>query len=169
MSSDFNDPTNPYSAPTAPMGQAEIVGGYTGYGSFWARFGAAFLDGLIVGAINFGIGMAIGILLAVAKIDPNENPAVALLLNLIGLVISLSYNAGFISSASQATPGKMALGLKVTDLNGQRISLGRAIGRELGKILSGLILLIGYLMQPFTAKKQALHDMIAGTLVLKTR
>ncbi len=61
----------------------------------------------------------------------------------------------------------MALGLKVTDLYGRRISLGRAIGRYFGKLLSGLTCLIGYIMAGFTQKKQALHDMIAGTLVVK--
>ena len=67
-----------------------------------------------------------------------------------------------------ATPGKMACGIKVTDLDGRRISFGRATGRFFGKILSTLILLIGFLMQPFTARKQALHDILAGTLVVKS-
>ena len=71
------------------------------------------------------------------------------------------------SSANQATVGKMALGIQVTDLQGNRISFGRALGRTLAKILSGLILLIGYIMAAFTEKKQGLHDMIAGTLVVK--
>ena len=59
------------------------------------------------------------------------------------------------------------MGLVVTDMNGQRITLLNAIGRYFSKIPSALILMIGYFMQPFTEKKQALHDMIAGTLVYK--
>ena len=61
----------------------------------------------------------------------------------------------------------MALGLQVTDLEGRRISFGRASGRFFGKIISAMILYIGFMMAGFTEKKQALHDMIAGTLVIR--
>ena len=61
----------------------------------------------------------------------------------------------------------MALGLKVTDLQGKRISFARATGRHFAKLLSGMILLIGYIMAGLTERKQALHDMIAGTLVVR--
>jgi uncharacterized RDD family membrane protein YckC len=71
------------------------------------------------------------------------------------------------SSAWQGTLGKKALGLTVTDLEGRRISFGRATGRYFAKIISTLILCIGYMMAGFTERKQALHDMIAGTLVLR--
>ena len=63
--------------------------------------------------------------------------------------------------------GKKVLGLRVTDLNGSRISFAKATGRHFGKILSGLILGIGFIMIAFTEQKQGLHDMLAGTLVLK--
>jgi len=63
----------------------------------------------------------------------------------------------------------MALGLVVADEMGQRISFGRATGRYFAKILSSLILLIGFFMIGWTARKQGLHDMIAGTLVYKAR
>jgi uncharacterized RDD family membrane protein YckC len=66
-----------------------------------------------------------------------------------------------------ATVGKMALSLKVTDMEGQRITFGRATGRYFGKWLSAVILLIGFIMAAFTAKKQALHDILASTLVLR--
>lgn len=78
------------------------------------------------------------------------------------------YEAAMESSSKQATLGKMALGLKVTDLEGRRISFARATGRHFAKLLSGMILLIGYIMAGFTERKQALHDMIAGTLVQRT-
>ena len=71
------------------------------------------------------------------------------------------------SSEYQATLGKMLLGLKVTDLKGRRISFLRATGRHFGKILSGLILGIGFFMIAFTKKKQGLHDIITECLVLK--
>jgi uncharacterized RDD family membrane protein YckC len=70
------------------------------------------------------------------------------------------------SSSKQGTLGKMALSIMVTDVNGNRITFGRATGRYFGKFLSGLILYIGYIMVAFTEKKQGLHDMIAGTLVV---
>jgi uncharacterized RDD family membrane protein YckC len=79
------------------------------------------------------------------------------------------YEAALESSSKQATLGKMALALKVTDLAGQRISFVRATGRHFAKILSGMILMIGYIMAGFTERKQALHDMIAGTLVQRTQ
>ena len=81
-------------------------------------------------------------------------------------VVSWLYFALMEASARGATLGKMALGIKVTDLNGGRISFGRASGRFFGKILSGAIFYIGYFMAGFTARKQALHDMLAGCLVI---
>ncbi|MBK7410637.1 MAG: RDD family protein [Saprospirales bacterium] len=71
------------------------------------------------------------------------------------------------SSWKQATIGKSVMGLKVTDQHGERLTFARATGRHLGKILSSAFLAIGYIMAGFTEKKQALHDMIAGTLVVK--
>jgi uncharacterized RDD family membrane protein YckC len=71
------------------------------------------------------------------------------------------------SSAKQATVGKMALGIIVTDLEGRRLGFGRATGRYFAKILSALILGIGFLMAAFTERKQGLHDMVASTLVVK--
>jgi uncharacterized RDD family membrane protein YckC len=71
------------------------------------------------------------------------------------------------SSKLQGTLGKAALNIRVTDLDGRRISFGRATGRHFGKWLSGLTLLIGYLIQPFTRRRQALHDLLAGTLVVR--
>lgn len=77
------------------------------------------------------------------------------------------YGALCESSEWQATPGKKALGLKVTDESGQRIDFTRATLRFFCQILSGLLMGIGYLMAAFTARKQALHDMLARTLVVR--
>ena len=77
------------------------------------------------------------------------------------------YEAAMESSAKQATVGKMAMGLKVTNLEGRRISFTRATGRHFAKYISAMILLIGYIMAGFTERKQALHDMIASCLVLR--
>lgn len=70
------------------------------------------------------------------------------------------------SSTSQATLGKKAFNLRVYNMQGQRVSFGQATGRYFGKLLSGLILGIGFIMVAFTARKQGLHDMMAGTVVL---
>ena len=72
-----------------------------------------------------------------------------------------------VSSSYQATLGKMVVGIVVTDMQGQRISFWRATGRLFGKQLSAIPLWAGYLMQPFSEKRQALHDMMAGCVVLR--
>ncbi len=83
----------------------------------------------------------------------------------IGVAGSWLYEALMESSSRQATLGKMIFQMKVTDLSGSRISFARATGRYFAKWLSGLTLFIGYIIAGFTERKQALHDMVAGTLV----
>jgi uncharacterized RDD family membrane protein YckC len=165
-------------APGATGGSSPAVtGGMVGtpppvaYAGFWLRFVALIIDMVIlciVLGIPFGIVMgALG--LSVVGRSPEEIAASGFgaiaLLELIGLMGQWLYFALMESSSWQATLGKKALGLTVTDLAGQRISFGRASGRYFAKIISSLILLIWYIMAGFTAKKQALHDMIAGCLV----
>ena len=81
--------------------------------------------------------------------------------------ISIAYFSIMEASKYQATVGKLALGLVVTDMNGNKLSIGKAIVRNLCRILSGSFMAIGYIIAGFTEKKQALHDLIAGTLVVK--
>ena len=81
-------------------------------------------------------------------------------------MFSTMYYAGMHASKWQGTLGKIIVGIKVTDLNGQRISFARALGRYFATILSGSILYIGYIMAAFTQKKQSLHDVIARTMVV---
>jgi uncharacterized RDD family membrane protein YckC len=87
--------------------------------------------------------------------------------NLVGILITWLYFTISESSPWQATLGKKLLGLKVADEAGNRIGFGKANGRYWSKILSALILCIGFIMVAFTEKKQGLHDKIAGTLVFK--
>ncbi|MCP2730566.1 RDD family protein [Limnofasciculus baicalensis] len=122
------------------------------YAGFGKRFLAAFLDGIILVIINIILGFALG---------GNKN-----LVALVGILVGWVYYAVQESSPKQATIGKQALGIVVTDLNNQPISFVIATIRHFSKFLSGIILLIGYLMALFTEKKQALHDMLAGTLVV---
>ena len=86
--------------------------------------------------------------------------------NALVIVLAWLYGALMESSRYQATLGKMVLGIVVTDMNGQRVSIARATGRHFGKWVSSLILGIGYLMIAFTEKKQGLHDIMAGCLVV---
>ena len=89
--------------------------------------------------------------------------------NTISIAIGWGYYAGMESSIKQATLGKMVMGIVVTGIDGERITFMRATGRYFAKILSGVLLLIGYLMVLWTARKQGLHDKLAGTLVVKGR
>ena len=95
------------------------------------------------------------------------NMVIEVYILLYSTLVIWAYNSGMESSPFQATLGKLALGLYVTDLKGQRISLKRATGRTFAKFLSIVTLLLGYLGAGFTSKKQALHDLVAGCLVLR--
>ncbi|TXT22372.1 MAG: RDD domain-containing protein, partial [Planctomycetota bacterium] len=150
-------------------GRARSVDDYAG---FWLRFVAAVVDGFIQGILVFAVFLVFGgILFAIQGGGGNNGgPAEAIAGLLIwGFSIALPwlYSAYQESSESQATIGKKMLGIRVTDLNGNRISFGQATGRHFGKILSNLICSIGFLMAGFTEKKQALHDMLASTLVVR--
>jgi len=152
------------------------------YAGFWLRFVAYLIDAIII-AIPFCVVFAVlavatGASAALSNIHPGEEPPGALIALLgVGFVFSIVlvaliggwlYYAMMESSAWQATLGKRALGLYVTDMERRRISFARASGRFFGKLVTGLIpLAIGYIMAGFTAKKQALHDMIASCLVLR--
>lgn len=166
MSYAENPETNPYVAPKSQVSVDDF--GRTaaiGYAGFWRRFGAYFIDSIIMGLV----GVVLGIVLGAAASDQTRANMSFIIIQLASIAISIAYYAGMESSGSQATLGKQALGIKVTDLNGRRITFGRAVGRFFGKILSALILMIGFIMAAFTERKQALHDMIAGTLVVRTR
>lgn len=148
------------------------------YAGFWLRFAAHFIDSILLGCVNFAVGAGVGIVLAVIIIGANNgNPnaldeggagiLIQLVAQAIGLLVGWMYYALMESSAKQATLGKMAVGIQVCDMDGRRITFGRATGRFFGKMLSGLICLIGYIMAGFTEQKQALHDQLAGTLVVR--
>ena len=141
------------------------------YAGFWRRFAAFFIDEILVFVIGTGAGAVVGFLLGqnlgIYGLGGAIKPLGGALGIAVGAVTSWLYWAGMESSAKQATVGKMALGLMVTDLQGEPISFGRATGRYFGKFISGLILGVGFMMAGWTARKQALHDIMAGTLVVK--
>lgn len=144
------------------------------YAGFWFRAAAYFLD---TATLAFVLGATVlGPILRNNHVGPSfqdawkfytgDSPQATALLLLMQLA-SWLYFATFESSRWQATPGKKVLGLLVTDLEGRRLSFIRASGRYFGKIISSLLFGIGFLMAGFTEKKQALHDMLAGCLVVR--
>ena len=130
------------------------------YAGFWRRCVAYVID-LFLLALLFSVFF-------VVEVDADLGPR-PLMVGVFGLVVAWLYFAGMESSTEQATLGKMLLGLRVTDLEGGRITFSRATARLFAKILSALILYTGFIMVGFTAKKQGLHDKLAGTLVLEGR
>lgn len=138
------------------------------YAGFWERFAAAFIDGILLLFIQSIIFSVFGTSILSAP-DPEAIGASFGTAYLLSLAVSWLYFALLESGEKQSTLGKRALDLRVTDAGGGRISFGQATGRHFGKYVSALMLLIGYLIQPFTERKQALHDLMAGTLVVKNR
>jgi uncharacterized RDD family membrane protein YckC len=151
------------------------------YAGFWLRFLAYIIDSVLAGMV-FGIfALLVVAIVGVGyfrTIFENMNAedstvpvafiSLILLASAFSIVITWVYYAWMESSQYQGTLGKMALGLIVTDLQGRPISFARASGRFFAKIITGMIPLgIGYIMAGFTEKKQALHDMMAGCLVLR--
>lgn len=132
------------------------------YGGFWKRTAAYIVDSILVTVLMmatiFGAYLLSG--------GDAESVGFAVASQASVWLIGWLYWAGMESSKAQATFGKQALGIKVTDLQGNRIGFGRATGRYFGKIISSLLLGIGFLMCGWTARKQALHDMMASTLVV---
>ena len=152
------------------------------YAGFWLRFAAYFIDYLILEipliSLAMGVGCIYGLSAArnhthVGLLNPGGGINMSfvifeLSITAVSMVIHWLYFALQECSSAQATLGKRVIGIKVTNLEGQRIGFGQATGRFFAKIISGMTLLIGYMMAGFTERKQALHDMMAGTLVVKS-
>ncbi|MEM9085842.1 MAG: RDD family protein [Pseudomonadota bacterium] len=132
------------------------------YAGFWMRVVAYFIDAIVLTLIMIPVTLLTG-----GSLYDTSAPTSLDFSDFFGLIIGVGYFVGMEGSTKQATFGKMAMGLIVTDQQGGRISYARATGRYFGKILSGVILLIGYIMVAFTQRKQGLHDLLAGTLVVR--
>jgi uncharacterized RDD family membrane protein YckC len=159
------------------MTQSNLV-----YASFISRFAALIIDSIVIGCLQFIVvapimaAMGLGIASQVDGGELSDEATVGMVGAIVALfgtamimvyAISILYYAIMESSKAQGSVGKLALGIKVTDMDGNRITFGKALLRSIGKIISSMIMCIGYLMAAFTDKKQALHDMIATTLVVK--
>lgn len=147
------------------------------YAGFWKRFLAYIIDAILLSVVYFIVLVPVIGLMGIGAATYGEDPeaTAGFMMAAMGayffsiLVIMIAgwlYFALMESSAKGASLGKMALGIKVTDLNGSRISFGKASGRYFGKMISGVVLYIGFIMAAFTEKKQALHDIMAGCLVV---
>ncbi len=131
--------------------------------SFGIRLGAHILDAIVAFVLAFIAGFVVGITLGGTMLR-DMVPAFGAV---AGIVSGWLYYALMESSPNQATLGKMACGLFVTDIRGQRIGFGRASGRYFGRILSAIPVGVGFLMCAWTEKRQCLHDMMAGCIVIR--
>lgn len=136
------------------------------YAGFWKRFFAYMIDFSLLSLVFIVVGVFAA---AFGLIDASSEETIeqsGTNVDLLSVLISWGYFALMESSPKQATLGKMALKIQVTNLEGGKISFIRATVRFFAKYLSAIILLIGFIMVAFTAKKQGLHDFLAGTLVV---
>lgn len=144
--------------------------GESRYAGFWWRALALLVDVLAVAALSFVAGVLIGgaiFLFSPAPLEQTNPYPPRWLVNMVNLAIPWLYFALMESSRLQGTLGKRLTGLTVTDVDGGRLSFTRATVRHFAKFLSVLIFFIGFVMAGFTRRKQALHDMIAGALVVR--
>jgi uncharacterized RDD family membrane protein YckC len=177
--------TNPPSAPASPLLPQTTAASLEDYAGFWKRVAAYVLDAIILYIPNMLILKSMGgdaaqetmkqtltaapgdihvVLAAYQQFYSTMGTAM-----IVTAVLAWLYFAVCASSPWQATLGKLALGIRITDMQGARISFPRALGRYAAKYLSFLILGIGFLMAGWTQRKQGLHDMICSTLVLNGR
>jgi uncharacterized RDD family membrane protein YckC len=158
----------------------QAIGGRR-YAGFWIRFVAFIIDTIIVSVVSTIITLPLRLMLGFSTVtiaqsqDPSQ--ALAMLPALLGaaglsilitFIIGVSYEAYFVS-AKGGTIGKLALGLQIIRLDGSRLSAGQAAGRYFARILSGIILYIGFIMAGFDPEKRALHDRICNSLVIYSR
>jgi len=146
------------------------------YAGFWLRLAAYIIDyfvlGFVIGTMVIFVGLAMGLSTAIFyDMEDTANQMVVITLSIIFGIVSFAaswlYYAVLESGSYQGTLGKMVINLKVTDMEGERISFARASGRFFGKILSSFVIYIGYIMIGITEKKQGLHDILAGCLVVR--
>lgn len=154
------------------------------YAGFWLRVAAYLIDSLVMsaGGLLIAIPVIIGIVGFAVGLEGIDNPedflesgrwmyvggiiGLILLASLLGLVMGWLYYALMESSKYGGTLGKIAVGIKVVDMNGNKVTFGKATGRYFSRIVTNMTLFVGYIMAGFTEKKQALHDIIAGCLVI---
>lgn len=165
----------PPSALVEDVGDGFRSGEEVVYAGFWKRTAAFFIDAFIILIVYYAIVIAATLMLgfgglaALENVDTLDSAAIGGFIALIYLaypVVSGLYFIGMESSGTQATLGKMAVGIKVTDSDGRRLGKGQALGRWVSHLLCYITLYIGYIMAAFTDRKRGLHDMVASSLVV---
>ncbi|TME21016.1 MAG: RDD family protein [Chloroflexi bacterium] len=143
------------SAVPPPVAKSDIA-----YAGFWRRLLAYLIDGTLLAGLDLALYSTVHVL------APDNLDAVANVVP-VAIAIGWAYFAVLESSPARGTLGKIALGLYVADVQGDPISFGRAVFRNAMKSVSWLVFGIGWVLAAFTPRKQALHDLLAGTLVLR--
>ena len=176
-----------YAPPAVPAWQTPVAQPGVAYAGFWLRLVAAIIDGLIISIpiVPVYMFLLIGFFKNTRDLQNLQDPAMVwtilgpkmflfFILGIVAVLVSWLYHALFESSTWQATPGKKALGLIVTDLEGRQVTFGRASGRYFAgrgamiiPSLGSLYYLVDCICIGFTERKQAIHDMIANCLVLR--
>lgn len=133
------------------------------FAGFWIRFGAVMIDTVVVGVVSGVFGAVMGLM---GLADPTS--ATFLIVQLVSVLGAVLYEILMIA-AYGATVGKKVLGLKVIRANGGDLGGGLSTGRYFAKFISGVILLIGYIMAAWDGEKRALHDRICDTRVIRVR
>lgn len=135
------------------------------YAGFWIRLVALVVDTIVLYVLNQLIDYAFFSSYVSEVVGESGLASLFTIYNLIGILVAAAYDGLLESSSTQGTLGKMAVGIKVGDEKGNRISFMNAIGRHFSKYLSAIVLFIGFIMVAFDIKNQGLHDKIASTVV----
>jgi uncharacterized RDD family membrane protein YckC len=147
------------------------------YGGFWVRFCAKFVDGIILWVVGMLFQMVLALVVlgsantfgkAMLRYTPHQRLVFQAFSIPLGILVAICYALFFISRWN-ATPGKMAMGLKLVRSDGSGLSYGRIVGRYFSEWISGLIFCIGYIMVAFDEQKRGLHDRICDTRVIKVK
>lgn len=159
-------PPSPPAVAAAQVAPSQAAASVT-YAGFWRRWAALIVDGLVLAIPLLLVTVLIAIPIGLTS-DSAEQAGLAAqgIYYLMYLVAAPLYYAGMESSAWQATLGKRLVGIKVCDHHGTRLGFAHALGRWAAATLSYLTLYVGFLLAAFTERKQALHDFIAGTVVV---
>jgi uncharacterized RDD family membrane protein YckC len=136
------------------------------YGGFWRRVLAVLLDTILLYFPAATVRVMLG-LSATGIFDPDTSSS--WVATSFEFLLDFVYATAFLCSPARGTLGMQVMDLHITDLKGDRISFARATGRYFATLLSILTFGIGYLLQLFTSRRQTLHDLVAGTLVVRTR
>lgn len=141
------------------------------YAGFWIRFVAKFIDGIILAVVNTVFTLIAGVMTSAMAQGAASPDAAIILVQLVLFVVQMAVGIGyavFFVGRFGATPGKMALSLKIVRPDGSPVTYGRALGRAFAEYLSSLIFAIGYIMAAFDEEKRTLHDRICDTRVIRT-